>query len=65
MRDMLTKPLNQAHTPAGISEDPGAKMTDPRTNSPERPDGPTILDIGKRIQPLLGAQDLGTEMSNP
>jgi hypothetical protein len=46
---MLTRPLNQDHVQAGISEDPGAEMSDPRTNSPERPDEPTTLVIGKGI----------------
>jgi hypothetical protein len=46
---MLTKPLDWAHARAGISEDPGAEMSDPRTNSPERPDEPTTLGIGRGI----------------
>jgi hypothetical protein len=62
---MLTKPLNRAHTPVGISEDPGAEMSDPRMNFPERLDGPAILELGKRIRPLLGAWDPGTEMFDP
>jgi hypothetical protein len=65
VRDMLTKALNWAHVPAGISEDPGIEMSNPRMNFLECPDGSTILDIGKRIRPLLGVQDLGIEMSDP
>jgi hypothetical protein len=49
VRDMLTKALNWAHVPAGISEDPGTEMSDPRMNFLECPDGSTILDIEKRI----------------
>jgi hypothetical protein len=43
MRDMLTKPLDQAHVRAGISEDPGAEIFDPRTKPPEHPDEPMTL----------------------
>jgi hypothetical protein len=62
---MLTKPLNRTHALAGISEDPRAEMSDPWTNSPEHLDGPTFLDIDRRIWPLLGARDLGAKMSGP
>jgi hypothetical protein len=46
---MLIKPLKRTHTRAGISEDTGVEMSDPRTNSPERPDEPTTLGIGRGI----------------
>jgi hypothetical protein len=49
VRDMLTKPLNRAHAQAGISEDPRVEMSDPRMNSPERPDEPMTLGIGRGI----------------
>jgi hypothetical protein len=62
---MLTKPLNTTHAPVGISEYLGVEMSDPRTNSSEHPDGPAILDIGKRIRPLLRARDPGAEMFDP
>jgi hypothetical protein len=33
----------------GILEDPGAEMSDPRMNPPERPDEPMTLGLGKGI----------------
>jgi hypothetical protein len=62
---MLTKPLKQTHALAGISEDPRAEMSYPWMNSPEHLDGPTFLDIDRRIWPLLGAWVLGEKMSDP
>jgi hypothetical protein len=48
-RDMLTKPLDQAHAQAGISEDLGVEMSDPQTNPPKRPDEPMTLGLGRGI----------------
>jgi hypothetical protein len=46
---MLTKPLDWAHARAEISEDPGAEMSDPWTNPPERPNDPMTLGLGRGI----------------
>jgi hypothetical protein len=46
---MLTKTLSWAHARAGILEDPGVEMSDPRTNLPESPDVPMTLGLGRGI----------------
>jgi hypothetical protein len=46
---MLTKPLDWTHVRAGISEDPGAEMSNPRTNLPKHPDEPVTLGLGRGI----------------
>jgi hypothetical protein len=46
---MLTKPLDRAYARVGISEDPGAEMSNPRTNPPECPDEPMTLGLGRGI----------------
>jgi hypothetical protein len=49
VRDTLTRPLDWVHARAGISEDPGAGMSDPRTDPPERHVKPMTLGLGRGI----------------
>jgi hypothetical protein len=49
MRDMLTKPLDRVHARAGISEDLGAGLSDPRTNPLEHHVRPMTLSLGRGI----------------
>jgi hypothetical protein len=46
---MLTKPLDWVQAQAGILEDPGAGLSDLRTNSPERHVKPMTLRLGRGI----------------
>jgi hypothetical protein len=48
-RDTLTRPLDQVHAHAGIPEDLGAGLSDPRMNPPERHVRPMTLGLGRGI----------------